>query len=198
MPSCRKRDARPEAAGQLLRRLFLVLLLLLTAWLPVAHADGITVRSASLRLVDDIYQLNTDFDIHFTSVLQDVVHRGVPLHFTVEFDLVQPHRWWFDDRVATVRMHMDLSYLVLTRQYLLSVNGIQSTYNSWADVVRALSSIREWQVVDRGLVKRHHSYIAGVRMALDTAQLPKPLQFNVMTNSDWNMDSNWYRFQVTP
>ncbi len=48
------------------------------------------------------------------------------------------------------------------------------------------------------LVKKRDGYIAGLRMRLDVAQLPKPLQVNALASKDWNLDSEWHRWNVTP
>jgi len=48
------------------------------------------------------------------------------------------------------------------------------------------------------LVKKRDEYLAGLRMKLDLAQLPKPLQVNALTSKDWSLDSGWHRWNVTP
>lgn len=48
------------------------------------------------------------------------------------------------------------------------------------------------------LVKKREVYLAGLRMKLDLTQLPKPLQLNALASKDWNLDSEWHRWNVTP
>lgn len=48
------------------------------------------------------------------------------------------------------------------------------------------------------LAKKRDVYQAGLRMRLDPAQLPKPLQVNALASKDWNLDSEWYRWNVNP
>lgn len=48
------------------------------------------------------------------------------------------------------------------------------------------------------LVKKREVYLAGLRMKLDLAQLPKPLQVNALGSKDWNLDSEWHRWNVNP
>lgn len=48
------------------------------------------------------------------------------------------------------------------------------------------------------LVKKRDVYQAGLRMRLDLAQLPKPLQVNALASKDWNLDSEWHRWNVNP
>lgn len=35
-------------------------------------------------------------------------------------------------------------------------------------------------------------------MRLDVTQLPKPLQVNALTNEDWNLESEPYRWEILP
>ena len=48
------------------------------------------------------------------------------------------------------------------------------------------------------LVKKRDVYQAGLRMKLDLAQLPKPLQVNALASKDWNLDSEWHRWNINP
>jgi len=48
------------------------------------------------------------------------------------------------------------------------------------------------------LVKKRDVYQAGLRMRLDLAQLPKPLQVNALASKDWNLDSEWHRWNLNP
>jgi hypothetical protein len=47
-------------------------------------------------------------------------------------------------------------------------------------------------------MKKEANYFAAVRLRLDTRQLPKLMQVNVLTSKDWNFDSGWYRWVVRP
>jgi hypothetical protein len=42
------------------------------------------------------------------------------------------------------------------------------------------------------------SYQAGIRMRLDTTQLPKPFQLNAIASRDWTLASDWHRWMITP
>jgi hypothetical protein len=49
-------------------------------------------------------------------------------------------------------------------------------------------------VLEKAQVQRGQKYEAGVRMRLDLTQLPKPFQVNALTNREWTLASDWYRF----
>ena len=218
-PCCPKpslRSAHPAlfshfpALFQRIHKLITVAALLLLAALPcAAWAEGIQVKSAELTLVDDVYHLNADVDIALSQTLEDALNKGVPLHFVAEFELIRPRSgWvpelartylsWIDESIAGVEQRWKLSYNALIRQYQLS-NGVQQqAFDSLAEAMRALSRLREWQGLDRSLLKKRYSYEAGLRMWLDVSQLPKPLQVNAIASKNWNLESEWYRWTLKP
>ncbi len=189
---------RRWAAGKSLPYRLLLLALALFALTASARADGIQVKAAALDLVDEVYQLNAEFDITLGSKLEEALAKGVPLFFEVEFQMLRPRWYWFDEEIADVRQLYRLSYNALTRQYELSMGGIHKNFVTFAEAKEALSQIRQWQVLDRSLVRRHGAYEAGLRMRLDVSQLPKPLQVNALASKDWNLDSDWRRWTFTP
>ena len=46
------------------------------------------------------------------------------------------------------------------------------------------------------LLKSETKYTAFAQMHLDISQLPKPLQVNALTNSEWNLESERYTWAV--
>ena len=51
---------------------------------------------------------------------------------------------------------------------------------------------------DKSPAKKRTVYLAGLRMKLDLTQLPKPLQVNALASKEWNLDSEWHRWNVAP
>ena len=121
------------------------------------------------------------------------MNSGVSLTFVVEFELTRPRWYWFDEKTASERLQIKLSYNPLLRQYRLSTGALHQNFSSLADAMRTLSRVRSWQVMERDRVRPEAMYIASVRMRLDTAQLPKPFQLSALTNRDWNLSSEWRR-----
>lgn len=167
--------------------------------IPVAHAaDGITVNSSSLELTDDGWQLNSEFNITFSPRLEEAVNRGVPLYFVVEFELARPRWYWFDEKPIQLTQTYKISYTPLLRQYRISVGNASQNFTRFDEVTRVLSRVRGLPVAAKGSLANGVAYEAGVRMRLDTAQLPKPFQFDAISSRDWSLASDWYRWSVTP
>jgi len=183
------------------RRLDL-LSLLLALWLAAsaalaAHA-GIDIKRAAVAISDDAYVLDAEFDIGLTPALEEVLNKGVPLYFTLEFELIRPRWYWFNDRVVHLQQGYRLSYNALTRQYRLGVGRLHQSFNTLAEALEVMSRVRRRQDVEPGALRKDTSVIAGLRFRLDTSQLPKPFQLNTLGSRDWYVGSDWYRWTVNP
>jgi hypothetical protein len=163
---------------------------------PWARAEGIEVRSASLRPTQAGLVLDADFDFQLTPRLADVVVNGVPLYFRVDFELTRPRWYWFDETTATERLQLRLSYHALSRQYRLSTGLLQQNFASLEEALNVLKRIRNWLVIDRSVALSGDDYQAAVRMRHDVSMLPKPFQLSALTGRELHLESPWYRFTV--
>src|SRR3954463_16357553 len=116
--------------------------LLASLVLPLARADEISVRGAQLRPVEDGLVLDADFDFELTPRLAEVVANGVPLYFRVDFELIRRRWYWFDDKAATRRLELRLSYHALSRQYRLSTGLLQQSFPNLEEALNVLRRVR--------------------------------------------------------
>lgn len=163
-----------------------------------ASAEGMTVKHAELIPTDEWYFLHTEFNILFSKPVEGALERGISLNFLVELDVTRPRWYWVDESIAAVRQNVRLSYHALTRQYHFSSNSGNQSFNSLIEAKHALEQLADWKVFDRSLLKKGGSYQAAVRVKLDVKQLPKPLQLEALGAKDWDLASDWFRFNLTP
>ena len=180
-----------------MRGALLALWLAAAAVLP-AHAQGIEVKNASVVIADDAYVLDASFDIGLTPALQEVLSKGVPLYFVLDFELIRPRWYWFNDRVVHLQQGYRLAYNALTRQYRLGVGNLHQNFTSLAEALEVMSRVRRRQEIEPGTLARNTTYLAALRFRLDTSQLPKPFQLTALGARDWYVGSDWYRWTVTP
>lgn len=184
------------------RRLSLVAALaalwLAVVWPATGYAEGIDVRKASLSVTEEGYVLEAEFGIAFTPTVEDALNKGVALYFQLEFELIRPRWYWFNDHVADVRQEYRLSYNALTRQYRIGVGSLYQNFRTLAEALELMSRVRRSLQLEPGALASDTAYTAALRMRLDTAQLPKPFQFGALGSREWNLSSGWYRWIVTP
>ena len=185
----------------LTRRCFIRIVVAMLAFVACMHgasAADIPVTSASLRVDDDEVLLAAEFDVNLTPALEQALDKGVPLYFTIEFELKRPRFLWFPDDVASWSITYRVSYSALTRQYRVSSGPLGQTFESLDDVERFIGHVASRRVASASDVTKGEHYEAAVRMKLDVNQLPKPFQVNALASRDWQLGSDWHRFAFTP
>lgn len=189
-----------------------------------AHAEGISINNAEIHLGDGGYQLAASYDVNLNFVVKQALSRGIPIYFVGEFTLTRarwgwldsaqqvlvrhlPHfivgdapltRWsWLDDEVFKNKQTVKISYSVLTGRYRIARGALFQNFDSLEDALNILDRQNSADIPEK-LLNKDDKYIAAVRLSLDISQLPKPLQVNALTDSDWTLDSGWYRWAVRP
>jgi len=147
--------------------------------------------------VGDALLLNATFEFEMPQALEEAVQKGIALYFNIEFELFRKRWYWFDRKVASSTLTYRLSYSPLTRQYRLARGGLSQSFESLDEALALLKSVRNWKVVDKGLLSPREDYEAQVRMRLDVNQLPKPFQVNAITSREWTLASDWREVPVT-
>jgi hypothetical protein len=188
--------ARPPYSRRQALRLLLAWAIAFAVALP--RADTIPALSASLRIEDGEVLLSAEFGFALTPALEEALEKGIPLYFTIEFELVRTRFLWFPQKVAEWSISYRVSYNSLTRQYRVSSGPLGQTFESLDDVQRFIGHVASRPVANADDLVKGARYEASVREKLDVNQLPKPFQVNALASRDWQLASDWHRFSFTP
>ncbi len=178
-----------------MRRIALLTAILAILAAAPARAD-MEVRDVRLRATEEGLALDADFVFELTPRLADVVANGVPLYFSVDFEMTRRRWYWFDEKPVSRRLQLRLSYHALSRQYRLSTGLLQQNFPNLGEALNVLKRVRNWQVADREVEFSDADYEAALRMRLDISLLPKPFQLSALTSRELHLESAWERFTV--
>jgi hypothetical protein len=165
--------------------------LMVYAW---AAENSLNIKMAELVPVEESYLLNADFDITFNEEAEAALNKGVPFHFLIEFQLISPVRYWFDDEIVLTSTEATIRYHALSRQYLINRGKHQLSFHSLQEAKEELSHLRGWHVFDKSLLVKGEAYHAALRMRLDQSKLPKPMQVDALSSEAWSMVSERHRW----
>lgn len=179
-----------------IRQLLLAISLLLFMGFAQAASNSLHIRSANLITYEDDVLLNADAEINFSSEMEKAILKGFTFNFLVEFQLVLPRQYWFNDEVVTTTQQISLSYHALSRQYIVMRNEQQRTFASLDAAIEDLSVIQDLKVFQKSDVEKGEPYQAVLLMRLDHKKLPKALQVEGYASKDWKMSSQ--RFEWSP
>jgi len=165
---------------------------------PSARADVVPVKAAELRVDEGDVLLSAEFDLALTPTLEEALQKGIPLYFTIEFDLTRARWYWVDEKIAEWSITYRVSYSSLTRQYRVASGPLGQTFASLDDVERFIGRVSPRPVVRADALIKGVRYEAALRIRLDVTQLPKPFQVNALALREWQLASDWQRWSFTP
>jgi hypothetical protein len=171
-------------------KLWLVLSLLVLSSSGWAATEGIQIKSAELRMVDDVYYLHAQMLVTPNPTMEEALRKGVSLYFVTEFELKRPRWYWLNEELATYSRVSRLSYNALLRQYVVSgVNIHAHSVDKLEDALMVLGEVSGVPIITRNELTQQAIYTAKLTMRLDTTQLPKPLQINALATGRWDLEA---------
>jgi hypothetical protein len=164
-----------------------------------AAGDAVSVVLAILETRDEpepgLY-LNAQFEFEAPAAIEDAVSRGIPVYFAIDFELVRTRWYWFDKPLVSIVLGYRVSYSPLTRQFRLSRGALAQPFETLAEALATIRTVRNWRVADRSVADSTEHLLARLRLRLDTSMLPKPFQVDALTNQDWALASAWHPVQI--
>jgi len=163
-----------------------------------ARADVVPVKSADLRIAEGDAVLSAEFELTLTPALEEALEKGIPLYFTIEFELARSRWYWTAEKIADWSITYRVSYNALTRQYRVGSGPLGQQFESLEEVQRFLGRVSSRPVARAETLTRGTKYEAAIRLKLDVNQLPKPFQVSALASREWQLASDWYRWTFIP
>lgn len=167
--------------------------------LPAADASGsFRVTEISTRKGDESYLLNARMEINLNTGPKEALENGIPLVFEFQIQTLEKHVWFWDIVVAEYKQVRQVQLHSLSRTYLVKdlVTGAQRSYLKLDDALQAAGSLHNFPVLDFDQMKDNQAYSVRLRGNLDIEALPTPVRLLAYVSSAWDMDSEWYQWQL--
>jgi hypothetical protein len=175
-----------------------VFVLLLALVLGVAQADTGEVTQLRLERADEGVLLSASVRFDMPAVIEDALHKGIPMFFVAEATLLRDRWYWYDKQVASAQRHMRLSYQPLTRRWRLQVSSqpigatglaLGQSFETQEEALDAIKHIARWKIADLGDLESDAKYSVDFRYRLDVSQLPRPFQIGAVGHADWSISA---------
>ena len=210
-PCCRKRPPDAPSAQRVARLLLRWLAWCSLALCMAARANGpAEISEMRLDYAEDGLYLSASLQFTLPALAQDALHKGIPMYFVTEAEVLRDRWYWYDQQVATPARYMRLSYQPLTRRWRLNVSAqpfegsglgvvLGQNFDELSDVLAAMQRIARWKIADAQAIDPQSRYSVNLRFRLDLSQLPRPLQIGAMGRSGWNLSvARSQRFVAEP
>lgn len=142
--------------------------------------------------------LNAALQLELPALVEDALYQGIPVFFVAEAEVLRERWYWSAQRIAHSARYMRLSYQPLTRRWRLAVSStpidssglgvvLGQNYDGLDEALLAMRRIAQWKIAEAPAIEPGERYTVHLRFALDTSQLPRPLQIGALGRSGWNI-----------
>jgi hypothetical protein len=162
---------------------------------PARAAEGdISRPSASVRVVDGVYLLDSVVRIQLADSVVTALHSGVALTFAWEVEIGRERAWWWPEaEVAYVTQRYRLEYHALSLQYLVTNlnTGERRSFTRLPTALDFIGQLIGFPIVDRVLLDDPGRYTGYVRLRLEHNTLPLPLRPAALFSGAWYLETDW-------
>jgi hypothetical protein len=157
-----------------------VLLAPVRAQIEPPHEGFFDVRSAASTMVAGVHELEARLQLILSAEALDALGSGVPLTIELNIEVIRVRRFMPDDLEAELTVTYELEYRPLSQRY----------------IVRNLGRIQGLPVIDDALLEPGSAYRMRLRALLSTRQYPAPLRILFFWRSQWQLQSDWYQWNL--
>jgi hypothetical protein len=176
----------------------------LALWMPaMARAQSQTASVTQMRLEegDDGVYLSATVDFQLPALVQEVLDKGIAIHFVAEAEVYRERWYWTDRRIVQVSRHMRLAYQPLTRRWRVNVApvpisgnagfgvSLNQNFDSLEEALAAVKRIGRLRLGDAIDIGDETAHPVVFRFRLDTSQLPRPFQIGLVGLADWDISA---------
>lgn len=160
--------------------------------------ESIVIQSAQLKPSGENWVLNAEMGVKLNKTQEEALKKGITLHFVTDFELERVRAWWLNESLIEANRIGRLNYSPLTRRYQIETIEGYRAYDTLNEALAGLGHIEGWAVAPKKALKTGERYLASIRMRLDLGLLSKPLQINALATGKWDVEGEWYEWEVAP
>jgi hypothetical protein len=161
-------------------------------------SDPFVVKRAEFKLDDSMLMLDLEVDSHIPSFITIAIDQGfaVPMMFEIEIRVEQSY--WFDPKVVSLKQQYSLHHQPMLDSFVvLDVNTSERHYfDQRKAAVQFIELVYNYPMLDIDNLAADKNYYARVRFGIDIDELPLPLQSSWFWDSDWDLQSEWYGWEI--
>lgn len=183
------------------RALHMPCLVVLTVFASSALAqnkDPFIVETADFSLDKEQLMLDMVVESEIPDYISSALEQGFAVPIMFEVEIRSEKRYWFDDRIVSLKQQYLLHHLPMLDSFVVfDVNSSERHYfDNRKSAVRYLEVVYNYPMLNINNLAADKEYYARVRFGIDTDELPLPLKSSSLWDNDWDLQSEWYEWEV--
>lgn len=163
----------------------------------VAQAQQVELSPLRTEKADGWLTLEFAARITLPRVVEEALHRGVPVYFVAQAELKRNRWYWRDERVVRVTRNWRVAFQPLTSTWRVSLGGLNQTFPTLPDALAAVSRTSGWRLLELSQFDNDSRYYVEFSWRLDTSQLPGFMQIGLGGPGEWAVGAD-RSFRVEP
>lgn len=174
---------------------------LLLISLCISHAgfaNTTQFKSTHIYLENNTYYLDAAYDFELTEEAYKALRHGISFEIHTHFQLCMKRKWLWDKLITEKMLVYKLEHKPLTENFL-TINlttGLRHSYDSLDAALNHIKQISKLSLFDQALLSESKTYVARIRAFLDIESLPPPMRPQAYFSSNWDIASEWYRWEL--
>jgi len=183
------------------RALYMSCLVVLTVFASSVMAqdkDPFIVETADFSLDKDFLMLDMVVESEIPDYISIALEQGFAVPIMFEVEIRSEKRYWFDDRIVSLKQQYMLHHLPMLDSFVVfDVNSSERHYfDNRKAAVQYLEVVYNYPMLNINNLATDKEYYARVRFGIDTDELPLPLKSSSLWDNDWDLQSEWYEWEV--
>ncbi len=164
-------------------------------WVPAAMAEDAKLTDIVVTNTRDHLLLYFTVTDCFTENMRKAIDNGVTTTFTFFVNLNEVRNWWWDRRIADLKVSHEIKYDSLKKVYNVTLSSQDDKVVAAKDFEQAkrlMSEIVGLKVTELRNLHRGKRYQINMMAELDTIKLPFYFHYVFFFLSLWDFETDWY------
>lgn len=156
------------------------------------------VRSASTEIVDGVHTLDARLQLVLSSEALRALESGVTLTIELQLQVIRVRGLLPDDVEAELAVRYELEYSPVSQRYIVrNLNaGDQDSYATLYSALNSLGRVQGLPVIDAAVLDPDATYRIRTRAMLNMQQYPAALRILFFWRGQWQLESEWFEWQL--
>lgn len=127
--------------------------------------------------------------------IKEAIDNGIRVQFIAKAQIYKPSSWWFDDQIAHSKINLEVSFFTLGKLYIVKNKdtGEQLGFNDYDQLWKGFEKLMHFEYT---LTTTQDKWFK-MRIMLDKGALPTAMQLPVLFDSNWDVNTPWYKQQMS-
>lgn len=164
------------------------LFLLFTTGMCLSENHVITL---STTVKDSVLNVSPKLSFETSVEIKEAIDNGIRIQLIAKAQMFVPHQWWFNETLENKKITLEIFYFRLGKLYVVKdkETGEQLGFNDYEQVWKDFGKIIQFEFN----VPENTKASIKLRIMLDKNALPTVMQLPVLFNSNWDINTPWFK-----